>query len=137
MAVITLTLVPALTVALTLVGGSSALTLDAPVTAPARITLVPAGPLVLTAVAELMSGPTGPQGEPGAPGAPGAMALGVTYTQSDAAAIWTVPHNLGRYPGVTVTDHLGNVISADVSYVDSNIVRITHGMALTGTVYLN
>ena len=131
MAVIALTLGPALTVALTLVGGSSALTLDAPATAPARITLVPAGPLVLTAVAELLRGPKGE------PGAAGAMALGATYTQSDAAAIWTVPHNLGRYPGVTVTDHLGNVISADVSYVDSNIVRITHGMASTGTVYLN
>lgn len=65
MAVITLTLGPALTVALTLVGGSSALTLDAPATAPARITLVPAGPLVLTAVAELLRGP---KGEPGPAG---------------------------------------------------------------------
>lgn len=135
MAVIALTLAPALTVALTLTlaseGALVTLTNPAPGAAAHTLTLAPAGPVVLAAVAELLRGPKGE------PGAAGAMALGATYTQSDAAAIWTVPHNLDRYPGVTVTDHLGNVISADVSYVDSNIVRITHGMALTGTVYLN
>lgn len=78
------------------------------------------------------------RGIPGPPGPPGGGA-GATYThnQAIAAAVWTVPHNLGRYPSVTVTDHLGNVIAPDVRYVDNDIVQVTHGTALTGFAYCN
>jgi hypothetical protein len=51
--------------------------------------------------------------------------------------VWTVPHNLGRYPSVTVADHLGNVITPDVRYLDDDMVQITHGTALTGYAYCN
>lgn len=93
-------------------------------------------PAVILEVAQ--QGPVGPPGAPGAQGVPGppggAIAL---YTQSLASATWTCPHNLGRYPGVTVTDGLGNVVTADIFYVDENIVRVTHGSAIAGVVYFN
>lgn len=71
----------------------------------------------------------------GKPGAPG----GSTYThaQAIAAAVWTVPHNLGRRPSVTVADHLGNVVHADVTYLDNDLVQVTHGAAITGFAYCN
>ena len=126
MAVIVLTLAPVLAIALTLVGGTSPLTLDAPATAPARITLVPAGPLVLTAVAELLRGPQG---------LPGIVANRYRHTQTIAAAVWTVPHNLGLRPAVMVVDHLGQQIYPDVVWLDNDIVQVTHGGALRGDVY--
>lgn len=60
-----------------------------------------------------------------------------THTQAIAGVGWTVPHNLGKYPSITTTDNLGNVIHGDVAYVDANIVQITHGSALTGFAYCN
>lgn len=58
-----------------------------------------------------------------------------SHSQSIAGAVWTVPHNLNRRPNVTTTDNLDRVIVGDVAYIDSNIVQITHGSALTGFAY--
>lgn len=60
-----------------------------------------------------------------------------TWTQSIALSVWTIPHNLNKFPSVSVVDNLGNVIYPDISYVDSNIVQITHGSAFAGKAYLN
>jgi len=60
-----------------------------------------------------------------------------TWTQSIALSVWTIPHNLNKFPSVTVVDNLGNLIYPDVSYVDSNTVQITHGSAFAGKAYLN
>lgn len=60
-----------------------------------------------------------------------------TWTQSIPLSVWTIPHNLNKFPCVAVVDTLGNVIYPDVSYVDSNIVQITHGSAFAGKAYLN
>ncbi|WP_228895608.1 hypothetical protein [Acidovorax sp. Leaf73] len=71
----------------------------------------------------------------GPPGPPGGMTY--THTQAIATAVWTVAHNLGRRPSVSVTDHLGNVVHADVRYLDDDMVQITHGSALIGFAYCN
>lgn len=60
-----------------------------------------------------------------------------TWTQTIPLSVWTVPHNLNKFPSVSVVDTLGNLIYPDVSYVDSNIVQITHGSAFAGLAYLN
>ena len=60
-----------------------------------------------------------------------------SHSQSIAGAVWTVPHNLNRRPNVTTTDNLDRVIVGDVAYIDSNIVQITHGSALTGFAYFS
>lgn len=60
-----------------------------------------------------------------------------TWTQSIALSVWTIPHNLNKFPSVTVVDNLGNVVYSDVSYVDSNTVQVTYGSAFAGKAYLN
>lgn len=77
----------------------------------------------------------GPRGIQGIPGPAGGATY--THTQSIAAAVWTVPHNLGRHPSVAVTDHLGNLVHPDVCYLDDDLVQITHGTPLTGFAYCN
>ena len=73
----------------------------------------------------------------GQQGPPGAGDAGYTHTQSIALAIWTAAHNLNRFPSVTVVDNLGRRIEPDVSFVDADIVQISHGLALTGKAYFN
>jgi hypothetical protein len=60
-----------------------------------------------------------------------------TWIQTIPLNVWTVPHNLSKFPSVTVVDALGNIVYPDVSYVDSNTVQITHGSAFAGKAYLN
>lgn len=60
-----------------------------------------------------------------------------TWTQSISLAVWTIPHNLGRFPSVTVVDNLNNKVEPDILYLDNNSVQITHGVALVGKAYLN
>ncbi|KFJ12800.1 hypothetical protein DR66_4223 [Delftia acidovorans] len=77
-------------------------------------------------------GPPGPQGPPGG-------GAGATYThlQGIAASVWTVAHNLGRYPSITVVDNLGGQLYPDVRYMDADIAQITHSVPLTGRAYCN
>lgn len=59
------------------------------------------------------------------------------HEQGVASAVWTVQHNLNKYPSVTVVDSSENVIIADVEYVDINTVKITMNGASKGRAYLN
>ncbi|MES2948678.1 MAG: hypothetical protein V4858_09060 [Pseudomonadota bacterium] len=120
MALIAITLAPALSVELSLTGTGSSATVGKPPT------------VVVTALFEMMRGP---QGVPGTPG--GAGGATYTHTQSIALAVWTVAHNLGRFPSITITDPLGRVIVPDVEYLDNNLVQITHGLPLAGFAYCN
>ena len=72
-------------------------------------------------------------------GEKGADGNGATFTwnQSIPAAIWTIPHNLNKYPPVSVVDTSGNLVFADVRYIDNNIIQISHGSAFTGKAYIN
>lgn len=72
----------------------------------------------------------GPQGASG-----GGMAA--SYQQAVAAQVWTVAHNLGRFPHVRVVDNLRKTLVADVEDVDANVVQIIHSAALTGYVYFS
>lgn len=80
----------------------------------------------------VLAGQRGPAGKDGTPG-------GTTFewTQDIPLAVWTVPHNLGRFPSVTVVDHLGNRVEPDVTYIDQNIVQITHGRPEIGKAFFN
>jgi hypothetical protein len=71
------------------------------------------------------------QGEKGDP------ATSFVWTQSTALATWTIPHNLNKYPSVSVVDTLGNLVYPDVSYIDENIIQIKHGSPFAGSAYLN
>lgn len=60
-----------------------------------------------------------------------------THAQTTAATVWTIPHNLGKRPSVSVVDTLEEEVWPDVKYIDDNTVQITHGAAYAGKAYLN
>lgn len=72
---------------------------------------------------------------------PGGGGGGTRYrhVQSTPAAVWTVPHNLGRWPSVSVTDNNGNLLASDVKYdpADNNILQVIHGAPYSGYAICN
>lgn len=63
----------------------------------------------------------------------------VTYihTQSSASSSWTITHNLGRRPSVTVVDSGGNVQIGEVLYTSDNEITVSFAAAFGGYAYLN
>ena len=62
-----------------------------------------------------------------------------TYAQcfEVASSTWTVTHNLGGYPSVTVVDSGNTVVVGNVDYKGSQQLVITFNAAFSGCVYLN
>lgn len=56
-----------------------------------------------------------------------------THKQAQAAKVWTVAHNLGKRPAVTVVDSAGTVVIGEVDYLDDNTVRLTFCAAFIRT----
>lgn len=86
-----------------------------------------------------IKGGKGDPGDPGIQGVPGPAAAASTYihTQSSPSATWTVIHNLGRYPSVTVVDTTKSTMDAVVTYLDGNSLVVTLSPAASGYAYLN
>jgi hypothetical protein len=63
--------------------------------------------------------------------------LHYTHTQAVPAAVWTVAHNLGKYPSVSVVDSGGTWVVGDVSYTSPNALTVSFGAAFAGTCYAN
>lgn len=60
-----------------------------------------------------------------------------THTQTEGALTWTINHNLGKFPSITITDLQGIVVEATVQYVDNNTIIATFTEATSGKAYLN
>lgn len=54
------------------------------------------------------------------------------HTQSSPNTTWTVHHNLGFRPAVTVEDSGGSVVHGDVTHVDANTLTLAFGVAFGG-----
>ncbi|MFC4014706.1 hypothetical protein ACFOY2_46300 [Nonomuraea purpurea] len=80
-------------------------------------------------------GPQGPQGEPG-PAGPGGGSFHV-HEQTEPAHVWTILHELGRRPAVTVEDIDGHEIDAAVFCPDTATVIVTLGPATAGRAHLS
>lgn len=65
------------------------------------------------------------------------LSTSYTYTQGPASLTWTIPHNLGFKPNVTVEDSGGGIIEGDVVYTDNNNLTITFTAASSGKAYLS
>lgn len=79
-------------------------------------------------------GPTGPQGPQGTPGsAPQAY----THNQGTPAALWTVVHNLGYFPNVSVVDSADTVVEGSVVYLSVNSLTIEFTASFGGKAYLS
>jgi len=59
------------------------------------------------------------------------------HTQSAPSATWSVTHNLGYFPSVSVVDSGGTVVIGDVIYVSENEVSIEFSSAFGGKAYLS
>jgi hypothetical protein len=65
------------------------------------------------------------------------LSSGTVIPVTNPNTTWTITHNLGKRPSVTVVNSSGEVIFCDVLYENENQITITLSVALTGSVYLN
>lgn len=79
-----------------------------------------------------IAGPPGPQGPPGA--ATSDVHIHIQAIPSDS---WTIVHNLGYYPSVTVVDTQGEVVIGRVHYDSMSAVTVTFSAAFGGEAYLS
>jgi len=70
-------------------------------------------------------------------GAMGPAASTTIFNQMSPLAIWTITHNLEKFPSVTIVDSSGNVVIGDIIYLNNMQIRITFVGAFSGKAYLN
>ena len=63
--------------------------------------------------------------------------LNFTYTQSTPSATWTITHNLGKFPSVSVVDSANTQVYGNVDYINDNSLTLTFTSAFSGKAYLN
>lgn len=82
------------------------------------------------------TGPQGPQGVQGPPGQ-GATTLSYTFEQQVDSASWSINHNLGYRPAVTVQDYGKITIEGEINHINANTLIITFSAAISGYAYLS
>ena len=60
-----------------------------------------------------------------------------TFVQAAAATVWNIPHNLGKFPSVSIINNNSIVINGEVTYIDNNNVTLNFSAGFSGTAYLN
>lgn len=88
------------------------------------------GSIITVAIPGAIAGPAGKDGLNGTPGQT------FVYDQSIASDVWSIPHNLGVYPAVTVIDSAGSLIEGDVRYDNNNHVTLMFSAAFAGIASL-
>lgn len=59
------------------------------------------------------------------------------FEQAEVTKVWTIVHDMNKYPSVTVVDSGNNEVVGDVIYIDKNNLKIQFAFAFSGKVYLN
>ena len=59
------------------------------------------------------------------------------HIQSTPAAVWTINHNLGKYPAVSIVDSANDEVMSEVNYTSTNHVVLTFSAAFSGKAFLN
>jgi hypothetical protein len=99
---------------------------------------------VVSQPVQLRVSPLGPPGVPGAPGAPGADGSpgqpgqnGImsvqTFTQVSPASVWTINHNLGRWPLIDLFSVGGVKIIGETSNLSLNTAQVTFDEPVAGS----
>lgn len=60
-----------------------------------------------------------------------------THNQTTSSATWTIDHNMGKRPSVTVVDSSGSVVIGSVAYISVNQLTIQFKNPFKGKAYLN
>ena len=69
-------------------------------------------------------------------GPPGASLATYVHTQGTASATWTIAHNLGRFPCVSLLDSVKQEIEGQVDHVDVNNLTVSFSGPVSGTALL-
>lgn len=59
------------------------------------------------------------------------------HTQDVPSAQWTITHNLGKFPSVTIVDSTNSEVIGEVSFTSNNQVVLSFSGAFSGKAYLN
>jgi hypothetical protein len=59
------------------------------------------------------------------------------HDQGMPSNTWSIAHNLGKLPSVTVVDTAGSVVVGDISYTDNNNLIVTFNDSFSGEAYIN
>jgi len=59
------------------------------------------------------------------------------FTQSTPSATWTVTHNLGKFPSVSVVNSSKAVVYGNINYINTNELTITFSAPFSGQAFLN
>ena len=59
------------------------------------------------------------------------------FTQTVAATVWNVNHNLGKFPSISVVDTANTVVTGQYEYTDNNNVILKFSAGFAGKAYLN
>lgn len=60
-----------------------------------------------------------------------------THRQNTAQSVWTIQHNLARFPSVTIVDSGDHRVIGEIQYIDENTVQVSFSGAFSGKAYLN
>jgi len=84
-----------------------------------------------------VQGPKGDTGPAGANGTNGINGGNFTFEQQTSSALWSVTHNLGYRPAVTVQDYGKINLEGDLNHINANTLTITFSEAVSGYAYLS
>ena len=59
------------------------------------------------------------------------------FTQGVPALVWTVQHDLNKFPSVSVVDTANTGVLSQIDYIDNNNITITNSSQFAGKAYLN
>ena len=59
------------------------------------------------------------------------------HDQAIPSATWTITHNLGKFPSVSVVDTQKEIYWGNVEYINSNQLKVTFSSAFAGQAFLN
>jgi len=108
-----------------------------PPTTPS-VVVVPPTPSSTTTSAVNVSGTTiGPQGPVGPAGPQGVSGGNYKFTQNSPASTWTITHNLGYFPNVSVVDSGGSQVEGSVVWTSNNALTVSFSAAFSGVAYLS
>ena len=82
-------------------------------------------------------GDKGDQGDQGIQGPPGSDGGRYTHVQTVPSDTWTINHNLGYNPNISIVDSVGNIVEGNYQFVTTNQMVATFSGAFSGTAYLS
>jgi len=59
------------------------------------------------------------------------------FTQAVPSLVWSIQHNLGKFPSVSVVDTGNTTVISQIDYIDNNNLTITNSSQFAGKAYLN